>query len=98
MVFSLSFTVAVLLLSDQTCSTTNYVTYTIDSTASDETLLLGKKNGQTKYEVNIKLSSSSSLPVYCNDYRNVQGHEGMCIAFKATAMTFYPNVRKYWDT
>ena len=88
-VFSVSFSVAVLLLSDQTCSTTNHVTYTRDSTASDETLLLGKINGQTKYEMNINLSSSSSLPVYCNDYRNIQGHEGMCIAFKATAMTFY---------
>lgn len=62
----------ILLLSGQTCSTTNYVTYTRDSTASDEILL----NSQTKYEMNINLSRSPPLPVYCNDYRNLQGHEG----------------------
>lgn len=33
-----------------------------------------RKAGQTKYEANINLSGSSHS--YCNDHRNIQGHEG----------------------
>lgn len=60
-----------LLQFHQTCSTTNYVSR---PTASDQDLPDTSTVGQMKHGADINLPGSSHS--YCNDYRNIQGHEG----------------------
>ena len=69
--------ISVISVSQPVSSTSNDVTYVPDSQFQPSRMYLDRSAGEAGGQRDIDLTLTGHK--YCNNYRNIQGHEGWCI-------------------